>query len=159
MLRHKLQLAWTIQWVSPTACVGCRGILSLMIPEKISTPRASLERLPKKCFWQFRQKKKKKSQNQGQTCMLVITVYNSLNVTLTKIRHTEMEGSKTNKLQRFGRTEGNISLRNLRNRALPKKCETTALLSSNIYLGFQLLIFHAISFSKRPETFWAALAR
>lgn len=38
--------------------------------------------------------------------MLVFTAHKPLNVTLTKIRHTEMKGSKAIELQRFRRTEG-----------------------------------------------------
>lgn len=39
-----------------------------------------------------------KCQNPGQTCVLVITAHKPLNVTLTKIRHTETEGSKATEL-------------------------------------------------------------
>lgn len=87
-----------------------------------------------------------KCQNPRQTCMLVITAYKPLNVTLTKIRRTEMEGQRP---PSYSDSEGPrvniIIFRNLRNSAMPRKRGTTALLSSNIYLGFQLLIFHAIS--------------
>lgn len=38
--------------------------------------------------------------------MLVNTLYKPLNATFTKIRHTEMQGSKITKLQKFRRTEG-----------------------------------------------------
>lgn len=149
MLRHQLQLVKTTEHVSPRAYAGCKGIPTLTsqkgeVFQHHEPGDATREKCPAGIL-------ETKYENPRHTCMLVIKDCKSLNVTSAKISRLKgkVKGHHYRNAEEF---RVNI-FRNLRNWAVPRKCETILLSSSNIYLGFQLLIFHAISFSRDPKHF------
>lgn len=101
-----------------------------------------------------------KCQNPRQTCMLVITAYKPLNVTLTKIRCTEMEGSKATELQWFRRTEGKYHhLWKSEEQRNAKEMQNYSSPLLKYLFGVPITHLSCYFLQQRPETVWAALAK
>lgn len=88
----------------------------------------------------------------GTNCTFVFTAHKPLDVTLTKIRHTEMKGSKATELQRFRRTEGKYN--HLR-KSEEQQCQGNTNYSSPLLkrlFGVQITDLSCYLLQQTPET-------
>jgi len=114
------------------------GISMATLPDRENRAAAALEN---------------KCQNPGQTCKLVITAYKHLNVTLTKIT-LKWRGQRPRSSSNSEGLRVNIAIfGNLRNRAVPRKRRTTALLSFKYLFGVPITHLSCYSFSRDLKQF------